>query len=203
MSTDVPLLNDYKKKFVRNRVFQTFLAGLRLTGVPWYTIPIQFTLFLSPLGAVIPYLVLNDSNVIISLALAGILSGWALILQIFAKFLQFLSSRKSGDQVESIGNDPLEEENEVVLNGFCDLKTWTFILPCKKYWINIPIHATLCGFMMFLTSHFLLMESIGNSIGDVLPPLLVLVTSTFPIIQAFHALVIISPPETAMYRYEN
>ena len=36
MSTDVPLLNDYKRRFVRNRLLQTFLGGLRLTGITVY-----------------------------------------------------------------------------------------------------------------------------------------------------------------------
>ena len=55
MSTDIPLLNDYKKKFVLYRVLQTFLSGLKFAGVPWYTIPVQIVIFVFPLGAVIPY----------------------------------------------------------------------------------------------------------------------------------------------------
>ena len=48
MSTDVPLLNDYKKKFVRNRLLQTFLGGIRLSGCPWYAALIQLGLVSVP-----------------------------------------------------------------------------------------------------------------------------------------------------------
>ena len=41
MSADVPLLNDYKKTFVRNRLCQTLLGGIRVFGVPWYTVILQ------------------------------------------------------------------------------------------------------------------------------------------------------------------
>ena len=41
MPTDVPLLNDYKRGFVRRRLLQTFLAGIRLTGCPWYSVIAQ------------------------------------------------------------------------------------------------------------------------------------------------------------------
>ena len=76
MSTDVPLLNDYKKKFVRHRLLQTFLGGLRLAGVPWYTLPVQIVIFLSPLGAVVPYyfvLVDKKYEVIKSVVLASVI----------------------------------------------------------------------------------------------------------------------------------
>ena len=55
MSADVPLLSDYKRKFVRNRLCQTLLGGIRVFGVPWYTIPLQIILFCVPLVAVIPF----------------------------------------------------------------------------------------------------------------------------------------------------
>ena len=49
MPTDVPLLNDYKKSFVRKRLLQTFLAGLRLTGSPWYSVIAQLVKPVNPL----------------------------------------------------------------------------------------------------------------------------------------------------------
>ena len=83
MSADVPLLNDYKKKFVRHRLLQTFLGGLRLTGVPWYTLPVQIVIFLFPLGAVVPYYyILVEPNVklIKSLVLAAVIGKNSMVL---------------------------------------------------------------------------------------------------------------------------
>jgi len=45
MPTDVPLLNDYKKSFVRKRLLQTFLAGLRLVNCPFYSWIFQLVSF--------------------------------------------------------------------------------------------------------------------------------------------------------------
>ena len=76
MSTDIPLLNNYKKKFVFHRVLQTFLSGLRFAGVPWYTIPVQIVIFVLPLGAVIPYYLVyvnQNLDLIKSLVLAAII----------------------------------------------------------------------------------------------------------------------------------
>ena len=93
MSTDVPLLNDYKKKFVRHRLLQTFLGGLRLAGVPWYTLPVQIVIFLFPLGAVVPYYyVLVDENVklIRSLVLAAVIGKNRKVFSFTYFFLQIV-----------------------------------------------------------------------------------------------------------------
>ena len=62
MSTEVHLLNDYKKDFVRKRLLQTFLAGLRLPAVPWYVKILQIVIFCLPLTGLVPYYVINSSH---------------------------------------------------------------------------------------------------------------------------------------------
>ena len=64
MSTEVHLLNDYKKDFVRKRLLQTFLAGLRLPTVPWYVKILQIVIFCLPLSGLVPYYVINNPNMI-------------------------------------------------------------------------------------------------------------------------------------------
>ena len=72
---------------------------------------------------------------------------WTLMCQLLAKWLNWLSNIRNDNQVQQFQNnisELLEEENQVILDGLCSVKTWTFLLPSKKHWINIPIHA-LCA----------------------------------------------------------
>ena len=68
MSADVPLLNDYKKSFVKRRMIQTFLGGLQVirNDIPWWIIVPQVIVFLFPALLSIPFTILleysNDSS---------------------------------------------------------------------------------------------------------------------------------------------
>ena len=62
MSADVPLLNDYKKNFVKRRLVQTFLGGLQLKrkNTPVWFIISQIILFLIPSLASIPFTIMVE-----------------------------------------------------------------------------------------------------------------------------------------------
>ena len=62
MSADVPLLNDYKKSFVKRRMIQTFSGGLRVLrkDIPWWIIVPQLTIFLVPSLLSIPFTILLE-----------------------------------------------------------------------------------------------------------------------------------------------
>ena len=124
--------------------------------------------------------------------------------QMLAKWLNWLSNIRSDNQVQQFQNNNselLEEENQVILDGLCSVKTWTFLLPSKKHWINIPIHALISGILVFLSSQMLSNSNIQSSIGVFIPELVVIYFSWFSIVLALHSLVIQAPPETAMFRY--
>ena len=123
--------------------------------------------------------------------------------QLLAKWLNWLSNIRSDNQVQQFQNNNSElfdEENKVILDGLCSIKTWTFLLPSKKHWINIPIHALFSGILVFLSSQMLSSSSIKSSIGLFVPELVVIYFSWFSIVLALHSLVIHAPPETAMFR---
>ena len=65
MSADVPLLNDYKKSFVKRRMLQTFLGGLQLTrkGTKWWLIIPQIIIFLVPSLSSIPFTIMLQNSV--------------------------------------------------------------------------------------------------------------------------------------------
>jgi hypothetical protein len=62
MSADVPLLNDYKKSFVKRRMLQTFLGGLqlRIKDAPWWLVIPQVVIFLIPSLLSIPFTILLE-----------------------------------------------------------------------------------------------------------------------------------------------
>ena len=90
--------------------------------------------------------------------------------QLLAKWLNWLSNNRNDNQVQQFQNNNselLEEENQVILDGLCSVKTWTFLLPSKKHWINIPIHALVSGILVFLSSQMLSNSNIQSSIGTI------------------------------------
>ena len=127
---------------------------------------------------------------------------WAFLCQLLAKWLNWFSTVRSDNQVKTFHNhsELLEEENQLVLGGFFSIKTWTFLLPSKKHWINIPFHSLAAGILVFLSSEMLSKSNIQKSIGLYVPEIVVISFSWFSIIQALHSLVILTPPETAMFR---
>ena len=62
MSADVPLLNDYKKSFVKRRMIQTFMGGLQVirNDIPWWIIVPQVILFLFPALLSVPFMILLE-----------------------------------------------------------------------------------------------------------------------------------------------
>ncbi len=126
MSTDVPLLNDYKKSFVRKRFLQTFLAGLRIPGCPWYAVIMQIGVFLSPVTGIAPFLVIvsteeTDSgsalqDLILVLCLGAFIFFWAVTVQSLAFLLNYLSSRPITNEVSEIRYN-VESRNDSILTG--------------------------------------------------------------------------------------
>ena len=127
MSADVPLLNDYKRNFVRNRLCQTFLGGIRLFGVPWYTIILQIFVFFIPIIPVIPFYIIKQEphwgyfwlNYLIFAIIIVILS---LIFQICGKLLHYKINNSSDNQIHDVTiNELLAEENTVQIQGCVSL----------------------------------------------------------------------------------
>ena len=141
MSADVPLLNDYKKIFVRNRIFQTLLGGIRIFGVPWYTVILQIFIFHIPvIVIVVVYSIYHFTNLDHwqnYLIFACIFAFLAFCLQIIGKIFHWISFNHTDNQVHQI-HELLEEENSVDINGFVPL--CKFLIPGRKNWFNVIFH---------------------------------------------------------------
>ena len=196
MSTEVHLLSDYKKDFVRKRFLQTLLAGIRLPSVPWYIKLLQIVIFCLPLLGLVPYFVINEETWLFTLFLAlfGLLL--ASVLQLSGK-LAFWRATHVGNTVLQLSSNLLDEENEVQFDGL-NAKTWKFLVPPKKHWFNVLLHSLMAGLLFLSCSQYLL--HIEDFIGAQVPSKLVLSFATLSILQAFHSLVIVGAPESAVFR---
>ena len=201
MSADVPLLNDYKRNFVRNRLCQTFLGGIRLFGVPWYTIILQIFVFLIPIIPVISFYFIEEPHWLNYLFFAIIIVILSLIFQICGKLLHYriirqINSSNSDNQLHDVTiNELLSEENTVQIQGCLSLMS--FLIPCKKNWLNILLHSLIAGLMAF---------SVGplfRPSDTFIPVVLVQIFSWYSILQAYYSLILVNPPEIATFRVHD
>ena len=200
MSTEVHLLSDYKKDFVAKRFLQTFIGGIRLPSVPWYVKLLQLVIFGLPLMGIVPYYVINDPSGLSSLLLGIFGMVWALLLQLLGRLAHWRAAHL-GNTVLHLSSNLLDEENEVQFEGLFCAKTWTFLIPPKKHWINVLFHSLMAGLLFLACSQYLLKSTIQEFLGSKTPfSELVISLAILSICQAFHSLVIVSIPESAVFR---
>ncbi len=97
----------------------------------------------------------------------------------------------------------IDEEDKIELKGCCSSKTWRFLIPCKRHFANIFLHSTMAAAASMAAGHFLMSKFISDILGG--DPgggvvLSICIFGWFSVLQALHALIIISPPETATFR---
>ncbi|KAF6131995.1 pecanex 4 [Phyllostomus discolor] len=159
MSSDAPLLNDYKKDFFLKRFPQTVLGGPRLKlghCAPPYVYINQIILFLMPwvLGGTGTFLyqlgILEDYY-------TAALSGGLMIFTAFVIQLTSLYARnKSATVKRMLSTDILAEEDEHEFTSCAGAETIKFLIPGKKYIANMVFHSVLAGLMCGLGTWYLL-----------------------------------------------
>ncbi|TRY77474.1 hypothetical protein TCAL_12639 [Tigriopus californicus] len=218
MSTDVPLLNDYKRTFVRNRLLQTFTGGLRLTGCPWYGVVGQIVLFIIPSVAISVFYIFRDwQHSGWGRAIAYVICGTAIflygiILQALAHFIEKRAEAARGNAVSEVVDplgqtqssrpkfDFMEDEDRVVLDGCCGLACWKFLIPKKKYRFNIFFHPLLGGLTTGLGLYFLRLGNVQDIFEGTHRSVLIIIFGWFAIVNALYGLLTNPPPEIATFR---
>ncbi|XP_026887936.2 pecanex-like protein 4 [Electrophorus electricus] len=170
MGPDVPLLNDYKQEFFWKRFPQTVLGGPRLKlgyCAPPYVYAHQLVLFLTPwlLGGVGTLLyqvrLLDDAG-------AGVLSG-VLMLAVGAA-LQALAQRaaRSTGAVQRLpaANNILADEEEVEFTNCVAPETVHFVVPGKRFMVNVILHTALAGVLCGLGTWYLLPDRLSVVYAD-------------------------------------
>ncbi|XP_036431120.1 pecanex-like protein 4 [Colossoma macropomum] len=211
MGPDVPLLNDYKQEFFWKRFPQTVLGGPRFKlgyCAPLYVYVHQLVLFLTPwlLGGVGTLLyqlrVLDDAR-------AGILSG-ALMLGAGATLqtLAQCAARRTGAvQRLPAANNILADEEEVEFTHCVAPETVRFVVPGKRFMVNVVLHTVLAGLLCGLGTWYLLPDRLsvvygdtGAGMGAVVP---VFVLSWVTLCIAEYSLIINTATETATFQPQD
>ncbi|XP_076841735.1 pecanex-like protein 4 isoform X2 [Brachyhypopomus gauderio] len=170
MGPDVPLLNDYKQEFFWKRFPQTVLGGPRLKlgyCAPPYVYVHQVVLFLMPwlLGGVGTLLyqvrLLDDAG-------AGVLSG-ALMLAAGAALqgvAQRAARRTGAVQRLPAANNILADEEEVEFTNCVAPETVHFVVPGKRFMVNVILHTVLAGVLCGLGTWYLLPDRLSVVYAD-------------------------------------
>ena len=223
MSTDVPLLNDYKRAFVRNRLLTTFLGGIRLTGCPWYAVLIQLGLLILPVTVIVlvttlvPYSALGTDQhpfLLHYALLCSFLFSYTVILQIIVYCCHqselnavqeiVLSSGEAEDEGKGVRRrrQLFEEEDDAELDGCCSTKTWQFVISRKKFKVNIMVHALMASGVGAAALTFLDLDTVRKLFGgNTVEAYFVIVFGWVSVVNALYGVMIAPPPETATFRF--
>nr|XP_020446601.1 pecanex-like protein 4 isoform X1 [Monopterus albus]XP_020446602.1 pecanex-like protein 4 isoform X1 [Monopterus albus] len=206
MGPDVPLLNEYKQEFFWKRFPQTVLGGPRFKlgyCAPPYVYVNQAVLFLTPwlfggIGTLLCQLQLLQElhgAVFSGMLMFGAAAG--------VQALALYAARRRGT-VERLGApNILVDEEEVEFTHCVSPETVRFIVPGKKFGLNVVLHTVLagvlCGFgtwYVFLGRLTALYSSIGVS-------LVVFVLSWVTLCIAEYSLIVNTATETATFQAQD
>lgn len=211
MGPDVPLLNDYKQEFFWKRFPQTVLGGPRLKlgyCAPPYVYVHQLVLFLTPwllggVGTLLYQLRVLDE------AYAGILSGALMLgagttLQTLA---QCATRRTGAVQRLPATNNILADEEEVEFTHCVAPETVRFVVPGKRFMVNVVLHTALAGMLCGLGTWYLLPDRLsvvygdtGAGMGAVVP---VFVLSWVTLCIGEYSLIVNTATETATFQPQD
>ncbi|XP_076042751.1 pecanex-like protein 4 [Oratosquilla oratoria] len=149
-SMESPLVNDYKKPFIYRRILETFLGGLRLIlgdDVPFYVFLFQVLFFIVPPVMISTFISLHIRN---ALSFSASIFSCGATIFIYAMILQLLSLylRSQKSKVGEIEQVHIAIDEEVLqFDSLFGPKTWSFIIPKKKFKLFFVIHPILCGIL--------------------------------------------------------
>ncbi|CAL1530389.1 unnamed protein product [Lymnaea stagnalis] len=212
MGMGVPLLNEYKRAFLYKRIPQTVLGGLKVKlghEAPFYVYANQIALWLVPvlLGCIFTLvleLAYTDDQIGNFLPLYSCLFGACII--IFVVVVQTITTVVEMKEKENLHisvkrKNVLADEDEIDFQSCCGAETLAFVIPPKRFKINIALHALLSGAVCGLGFWYLLPYSINKlyyyNYGAT-TAIFVLGWLTISITQ--YSLTTTAPPEPAIYR---
>ncbi|KAK0050290.1 pecanex-like protein 4 isoform X2 [Biomphalaria pfeifferi] len=173
MGMGVPLLNEYKRSFLYKRIPQTLLGGLKVKvgyDAPHFVYTNQIALWLVPLllgwiFTLVLELAYSDDELQDFLLLYSCLYGACII--IFVVVVQTITTvvdmkEKENTHALKLHKNILADEDEIEFQSCCGAETLAFIIPPKKFKVNIALHALLSGAVCGLGFWFLLPTTINH-----------------------------------------
>ncbi|WAR18991.1 PCX4-like protein [Mya arenaria] len=205
MGTGVPLLNEYKLEFFWKRFPQTVLGGLKLRlgyEAPAYVYLAQLVLFFLPfmLGGGFTLLVELEviQDYIAVYTYGALITAYILLVQLISHIIQ--ASQGSDLPLMRKKKNLLSEEDEVDFISCCDPDTVKFVIPPKKYKLNVLVHALVGGPMAGLALLYLLPTTLNDLYNNTGGTVMLFMLGWLAVLVALYPLVTAAPPETATYR---
>ncbi|XP_071963910.1 pecanex-like protein 4 [Antedon mediterranea] len=195
------VINDYKKEFVVKRLPQTFFGGMKLKlgyDAPIYVYINQVLIFILPfvIGGIFTLLVEFDAIAydIASYIYGSIIFLFVLLEQLFSSF-----NARNSNNVRRL-NNVFTEEDEIEFDSCFGSETIDFVLPVKKFKINIIIHSLLSGPLCGIGLWYLLPSTLESLYHNVGATVVLFMFGWFTICVAQYSLTVTSPPEIAIFR---
>lgn len=206
MGSGIPLLNEYKQDFFLKRLPQTILGGPKMKlgyEAPIYVYLSQICLFLFPFilaGIFTTFVELNFLQSEVAAYIYGAaMSLFVISVQILSTICQ--QSNKMDDMVITKKHSALTEDDEVDFTSCCAPGTLSFIIPAKKYKVNILIHAMVSGLMCGTTLLSLLpVSNLKGLYNSNIAAVLLFLFGWFSLCVAQYSLTTTAPPEPATFR---
>lgn len=206
MGTGIPLLNEYKQEFFWKRFPQTVLGGPKLRlgyDAPVYVYLNQAVLFILPflIGGIFTLFVeLNVLQDYIAVIVYGVTM---FLFVLLAQLITTVVQEKMDPDIPypTKKKNLLAEEDEVDFFSCCGVETFEFVIPKKKFKINIFLHALVSGPMCGLGMWYLLPVTLNSLYYNNLGVTIVLFCfGWFTLLVAQYPLTVGAPPEPAAYR---
>ncbi|XP_064623432.1 pecanex-like protein 4 [Lineus longissimus] len=210
MGNGVPLLNDYKQQYFWKRFPQTFLGGPKLRlgyDAPAYVYMNQVLVFLMTwiLGGLFTILVeLGGLKFDIGCYVYGaVMVLYVLFVQVTSLAVQ--KKKAAVVPISSEGNyhgaNILSDEDEVEFESCCSAETFSYVVPVKKYKINIFFHALLSGGLCGMGLWYLLPGTLNVIYGyNTAATVILHIFGWLTLCIAQYSLTVGAPPEFATFR---
>ncbi|XP_077997388.1 pecanex-like protein 4 [Glandiceps talaboti] len=203
MGNGVPLLNDYKQEFFWKRFPQTVLGGPKVKlgyDAPAYVYINQIVLFLIPwiIGGLFTLFVELD---VMKDYIGACVCGACVLLYVLIVQLISLGVRTKQSSVSKMNTQNiLAEEDEIEFESCCGVETFEFVIPGKKYKVNIFIHSLLSGPLCGLGMWYLLPTTINGLYSTNTGATVVLfIFGWITLCIAQYSLTVGPPPEPAVF----
>ena len=207
MGSSTPLLNDYKQEFFWKRFPQTVLGGPKLKlgfCAPYYVYLGQILVFLLPFLCGGIFTLLVEFN-IIEFYVAVFISGGLMTLSVFC--IQITGRVISWRKLSSVSPELLHsnrkilsDEDNLEFDSCCDVKTLQFVIPSKKYILNIVCHAFLSAPLVGISTWYLLPSTLSSLFSNIGGNVVLFISGWVTVCIAQYSLTIGAPPEIAIYR---
>ncbi|XP_002735175.1 pecanex-like protein 4 [Saccoglossus kowalevskii] len=203
MGNGVPLLNDYKQEFFWKRFPQTVLGGPKLRlgyDAPVYVYTNQVVIFLIPwiIGGLLSLFVELDflKDYAGSAVFAAIMFIYVLLIQLIS-----LGIRSKQSSVIKITNQNiLAEDDEIDFESCCGVETLEFIIPGKKFKVNVFFHALFSAVMCGIGLWYLLPSTSNALYNNTAVTVILFIFGWITLCIAQYSLTVAPPPEPAVFR---